>query len=269
MTSALLACRPNNRHHVGHVVQVRQLAPRIWMHTYHLPEIAPLARPGQFLHVRVHDGTAPLLRRPFSILRVDRDAGNVSILFKVFGTGTQILCGKRDGDPIDVLGPLGSSYTPPEGTGSLTLAGGGIGMVPLFFLSEELRRAGSSIRISYWFGARDREEIYLVEELRSLTDQLELVTEAGELGRAGRVPDYMDEWRETDAIFACGPNPMLRAIQRGTRDWPQPVHAAMESFMGCGLGACLGCVLETDAGYERVCTEGPVFDLRRLNLEEV
>ncbi len=257
----------SNRHFRGQVVEAEEIAPRIWVHGYRLPEVARRAQPGQFVHLRLNDGTAPLLRRPFSVLDVYPGDGVARILFKVVGTGTQILAGKRPGDDIDVLAPLGSAFQVPENVRRLTLAGGGIGMVPLYFLAKELTAARPGIELDYWFGARSAEEVYLLEDLRQWCKRVEAVTEDGSAGRKGRLPDYAQEWRGADMIATCGPIPMLRAIQATTADWPVPVHAALESFMGCGLGACLGCVLDTVDGFERVCTEGPVFDLRRLNLE--
>lgn len=257
-----------NLHCIGEVVEVRQLAPRIWIHGYRMPVASRTARPGQFVHLRVNEGTAPLLRRPFSFLDLYPEEGIARILFKVVGTGTEILAGKRVGDRIDALAPLGSSLVVPPGVRRLVLVAGGIGMVPLYFLAKELKSSRPEIRIEYWFGARDAEEIYLTDELRAMCQRVEVVTDDGSAGRKGRTPDSAAQWQGADMVLACGPIPMLRAVQKATWDWDTPVHAALESFMGCGLGACLGCVLETVDGFERVCTEGPVFDLRRLKLEE-
>ncbi len=257
----------SNRHFIGKVVEAEEVAPEIWIHGYRLPEVARHAQPGQFVHLRLNDGTAPLLRRPFSILDVYPGEGVARILFKVVGTGTRILAGKRPGETVDVLAPLGTSFRVPENVRRLVLVAGGIGMVPLYFLSRELSAARPGIEIDYWFGARSGQEVYLLEDLRQWCRRVEAVTEDGSAGHKGRVPDHASEWRDADMIAACGPIAMLRAVQDVTADWPVPVHAALESFMGCGLGACLGCVLDTVDGFERVCTEGPVFDLRRLRLE--
>jgi len=267
--SLLESCiAPDCRLGTGRVLEARRLAPSIVVQRYELPGVAERARPGQFLHVRIGDGTAPLLRRPFSILDADPATGTCRILFKVVGTGTRLLALWREGDAVDALGPLGSAFAVPAGVRSIVMVAGGIGMVPLHFLAKEIAASREGVVIDYWFGSRSVDEIYLLEDLAAWCRRVEPVTDDGSIGRKGRVTGFAAEggWRDADMIVACGPTPMLAALQRLAAPWDVPVFAAMENFMGCGLGACLGCVVDTDKGYERVCTEGPVFELKRLKL---
>ncbi len=254
-------------HHTGSIVEVQQLAPLIWAHRCHIPEIAASVHPGQFVHMRITEGSAPLLRRPFSVLDANPRDGTFRILFKVVGVGTQIMTGFRAGDPVDMLGPLGSAFNVPRANKRLLMIAGGIGMVPLYFLAKKLFESRRGIEVDYWFGARDAEEIYLLDDLRQWCNTVVPVSEDAGFEKRGRVTDFANEWGSPNLVLTCGPTAMLREVQRITRDMNFPVYGALESFMGCGLGACLGCVLNTtDAGYERVCTEGPVFDLHRLEL---
>jgi dihydroorotate dehydrogenase electron transfer subunit len=258
--------------HFPELVDTQRLSPLIVAHTYHAPEVARHARPGQFVHIRVSEGTAPLLRRPLSILDVDRARGNFRILFKIVGVGTRLLADKSRGDRLDLLGPLGSTFPDLSAHRTMAFVAGGIGMVPLYFQARELAEAaapGAAPAIDYWFGARSHEEIYLLDDLRRYCRRVEPVTDDGSLGQQGRVTALAEpHLAGVDAVLSCGPNAMLADLQRRMAGAPAlagiTALAAMESFMGCGLGACLGCVITTTSGYERVCTEGPVFELHRL-----
>jgi len=247
------------------------LSPSIHCHTYLAPDVALHARPGQFVHIRVSGGSSPLLRRPLSILDADRDAGTFRILFKVVGVGTDILAQTAVGTTLDLLGPLGTPFTMPVGEPHLCLVAGGIGMVPLHFMAKELSRLAAPSarpgRIDYFFGARSSDEIYLLDDLRQWCDRVDSATDDGSLGYHGRVTALAEPTvRSASAVYTCGPNPMMADLQRRIQamDFAGRAEAAMESFMGCGLGACLGCVVTTSRGYERVCTEGPAFALADL-----
>jgi dihydroorotate dehydrogenase electron transfer subunit len=256
--------------HDAPLVNSVQLAPSIWVHEYEAPVIAEHARPGHFVHIKVSQDTAPLLRRPLSILDTNAEKGTFRIVFKVVGAGTQILAGKRIGEVGDILGPLGTCFEPETYGKKLVFVAGGIGMVPLYYLAKELKKSGQNpdIEIDYWFGARSADEIYLLDELRQWCCRVEPVTEDGSLGKKGRVTHFAEsDFQHAETIITCGPNPMMADLQRRVVDWSMTKIASMESFMGCGLGACLGCVVPTQDGLQRVCTEGPVFPLDHLVFE--
>ncbi len=228
--------------------------------TFHCPEIAH-ANPGQFLMVRVVDRTSdPLLRRPISIMDVTND-GRIALLYKVVGRGTRILADKIPGDRIAVFGPLGTGFHLPPGDHTAILAGGGIGIPPLFFLAKQL--VTHSFSVAACLGGRSKADVLLEEQFRNLGVPLNITTEDGSVGQIGRVTLPLEQWlrehRKKVTVFACGPDAMLKAIDAMCAAFDVPGQLAFEEHMGCGVGACLGCIIQTTRGFQRVCTDGPVF----------
>lgn len=235
-----------------------------------LPQaVAAQARAGQFVHIRTADADDrwdPLLRRPMSLLGVDRTAGEGLILVQDVGRGSAWLVGQRPGDTLDMLGPLGSSFSVAGNQRHLLMVAGGVGIAPLIMLAEEELPKGAAIVLL--IGAQTAEKHL---PLHYLPEQVEVIraTDDGSLGHLGFVTDLVPEYLDwADAIFACGPNPMFRSLRvkvqqhRGVRT--PPVQVCLEQQMGCGMGVCLGCVVETKRGYERTCTEGPTFRMEDL-----
>ena len=232
--------------------------------------VATQARAGQFVHVRTSgsaDQWDPLLRRPMSLLGVDPATDEGLILVQNVGRGSGWLVGRRPGETLDVLGPLGGAFTVAGNQKHLLMVAGGVGVAPLVMLAEEELPKGAEIVLL--IGSQTAEKHL---PLHYLPEQVEVIraTDDGTLGHQGfvtdLVPDYLD-W--ADGIFACGPNPMFRSLRmkilahRGVRT--PPVQVCLEQQMGCGMGVCLGCVVETKRGYERTCTEGPVFPMEALS----
>ena len=214
------------------------------------------ARPGQFVHVACGAG---LLRRPFSLYAVR--GGEAAILFRIVGVGTRALGRVAPGDPIDLLGPLGHGFTPPGPTDRLLLVGGGVGVPPLAFFAAA-HRLGD--RHQVLVGFRSADQVVGLEALGAAGAALTIYTDDGSRGRQGRVADGFDEACASLAptrVLTCGPDAMMRAVAVAAARLGLPCEAAVERPMGCGLGVCLGCVVETTAGtYARACVEGPVFD---------
>ncbi len=233
------------------------------------PEIADEARPGQFIEVAVPDGREYMLRRPFSIHQASRRggwAGTLEFAFAAVGPGTQWLTEVKAHDFLDVIGPLGRPFPYPRDLQSCLLVGGGYGAAPLYFLAEELRARGK--RVDMIIGAKDQEHVFKAVEGKRLSVSITLTTEDGSLGDRGRVTDVlpgMVSRCETQVVYACGPNPMLRAVAEYCTASGIPSQVALEELMACGIGVCWTCavpVIDKDGqGYEnlRACTEGPVF----------
>ena len=247
-----------------------------WLVSFSAPEIAERARPGQFVNVAV-GGSQTLLRRPFSIARVSRQgafAGTVDIVFAAHGPGTEWLTTVDVHDVIDVVGPLGSPFPLPQRQVSCLLVGGGYGAAPLFFLAEQLTRQG--LRVDMIVGAADHDRILNAIEAKRLTASVTFTTEDGSFGHRGRVTDVLDEVVErcrTGVVYACGPNPMLRAVSERCRDLELPVQVAVEELMACGVGVCFTCVLPVRAKdgtvrMRRSCLDGPVFNGARIAWEQ-
>lgn len=217
---------------------------------------------GQFLEIRVTDEIEPLLRRPISIYNVEGDI--VEFVFQVKGKGTEILSKKEEGEEIDILGPLGQGNFEFEGKNNIAIIGGGIGIFPLHELAK---RAKGKAKINMYLGFRSKDFIVLEEEYRNLSDKFILTTDDGTYGEKGFAINFLEQDIKTgkiDGIFACGPLPMLRAVQELAKSTKIPCQISLEERMGCGIGVCLGCAVKINAGeqvvYGHVCKGGPVFD---------
>lgn len=236
------------------IVKKESLGPSYYRIGFEAPEIARLAHPGQFLHIRINEGIDPLLRRPFSIHRVED--GRVDILFKVIGKGTELLSKKRVGEELDVLGPLGNGFRIREGR-NVFLVAGGIGIAPLFFLAQELIKSRSLPTI--FIGAKTYEEILCEDELRGMGVEVGVATEDGSCGHHGLVNDLLLGLHPT-SIYACGPLKMLVEVTRFAKKEGVFFQVSLETRMGCGVGACLGCAMKVGSSYRYVCRDGPVFE---------
>lgn len=256
------------------------------------PRIAAHARPGSFAHIQC-DPLLPM-RRPLSIMRVDAQAGWVDFLYKAVGEGTRLLARRGTGEFLSVMGPIGTPFTPPPGRPRTLLIGGGVGIPPMLFLAEDLKRRGSpwdpfvimGSEVPFPFQARPSRMLVpgMPEGVIAAMPLLEdwgvpsrLASLQGYPGCfEGYVTDLARAWlealepaqREEVAVFSCGPHPMLEAVARLAREYGLPCQVSLEEFMACAVGGCAGCAVEirTDAGpaMKRVCVDGPVFDARQV-----
>ena len=255
---------------IGEVMNYRKLGDHYHSLTIVVPEIAQEARPGQFVNLRPPADRWFLLRRPFSIYSVHRRgamAASVEVIFDIRGPGTNALAQLRQHDPIDVVGPIGKGFTIPTRQHSCLLIGGGIGATPLFFLGEELLKAGK--RVDTLWGASTASRLVGVIEAKRIGATTMFLTEDGSEGETGIVTDFMPEMIEkcgTEVIYACGPHAMLAAVTRLGVGMGVPVQVAMEELMGCGIGVCMTCVTPVwDREGKvirnlRTCVDGPVFN---------
>lgn len=234
------------------------------------------AHPGQFLMVRLEGQTSPLLRRPFSIHQVIMDKGRITgfeILYKVVGEGTGLLARAGQGDGIDVLGPLGKSFTIHPGHESLFCVAGGIGVAPFLFLAARMAAAGLDMsRVSLFLGGRTQYDLLCVQDFDAMGLRLKLTTDDGSRGRQGLVTGLLPEAiraSRPDMLYACGPLPMLREVMAIADARDLPCQVSIETMMACGMGACLGCAVEgknqADT-YWHACLDGPVFDANDIVL---
>ncbi len=243
------------------------------------PEVCSRAAPGQFIALRAPDDRSLLLRRPFSIHRVDRRpgwAGTVEVVFDVRGRGTELFSRARHHTQLEVLGPLGRPFRYPKEPTNCLLVGGGVGAAPLLFLAEELR--GHGHRVDYILGGRTQEHILRPIEAKRMSLTVSFTTDDGSMGTRGYVTDVLaDRIREVNArvVYTCGPTPMLRAVARVCAKLKVPCQVAWEEVMACGFGACLVCAVPVKIdnadgwGWARCCTEGPVFSASRINWARV
>lgn len=245
-----------------------------WAITLVAPEIAERARPGQFIQVAVPEGREFLLRRPFSIHQASRRggwSGTLEFALAGKGPGTSWLTEVRAHDFLDIVGPLGKPFLYPRDLTNCLLVGGGYGAAPLYFLAEELRTRGK--RVDMVIGAKDQERVFKPVEGKRLAVSISITTEDGSLGDRGMVTDVLPAMvsrTQAQVVYACGPNPMLRAVAEYCAANHIPCQVAVEELMGCGLGVCWTCVvpvIRRDAkGWDnlRACVEGPVFTGSRI-----
>lgn len=245
----------------------------------------PIARcswPGQFVNLRVSE-IEPLLRRPFSIYRIDQDT--IVLIYEIKGPATVIMEQIKRGAFLDVIGPLGNGFTLKGKSGVFMplLIAGGMGVAPLVFLAEKLTQAGNDkcrrpcrekpeqgiCSPTVLLGAKNRKQLLCGKEFKRLGFDVKISTDDGSLGFKGKVTDLLkrllsaSEYRRS-AIYACGPRPMLKEITRISKKHNIPAQVSLEEHMACGFGACLGCAVKTIDGYQRVCKEGPVFKADKL-----
>ena len=233
------------------------------------PQIAPLIQPGQFAHIRIPPLKDALLRRPFSIFQVE--GGTFSILYKTVGKGTEVLSRMRSGEALSVIAPLGHGFTvPPAGGETPLLVAGGYGMAAMFLLAQRSPQKGV-----VFVGGRRRVDILCEREFAALGWQVRVTTEDGSHGEKGLVTQPLlaalrtpHSALRTPKLFACGPTGLLRAVGKIAAEFNLPAELSMDEHMCCGTGVCLTCVIPVKTAdgweYQRTCTEGPVFDARKV-----
>jgi dihydroorotate dehydrogenase electron transfer subunit len=221
----------------------REVARGMWVVTMTAPEIAASVRAGQFVNLGWSPG--PLLRRPFSVYRVDGD--RIDVVLKAVGAGTEQLLAMRPGDQVSCLGPLGRGFDLKAGPGSVVLISGGLGVAPMPLAAREAMALG--MRVTWVHGARSSDELCSESD----GDKLIWATDDGSRGFTGTAVAAAPD---ADLVLACGPNRMLAAV---AERWSE-ARVAVETYMGCGTGVCLGCAVPlTRGGYDRACKEGPVY----------
>lgn len=222
----------------------------------------PEMKPGQFAQVKVDGSPATFLRRPISIHDVDSERNTLKLLIQIAGNGTRKLSSLNTGDELDIIYPLGNSFTMPVEGQKVLLAGGGCGIAPLLFLGKYLKAQGFSPDIL--LGFRNRERMIEYDDYAALGN-VYLTTEDGSAGEKGFLTGHsVLQSTDYDFVYCCGPDPMMRAVTAYCRDKNIGCEVSLENLMGCGIGACLCCVVDTVRGNLCTCTEGPVFNTREL-----
>ena len=221
----------------------REVARGMWVLSMEAPEIAATVRAGQFVNLGWNGG--PLLRRPFSVYRVD--GSRIEVILKAVGVGTAQLLSMIVGDRVSCLGPLGHGFDLVTGPRSVALVSGGLGVAPMPLAAREAKALG--MRVRWVHGARSSDELCSESD----GDEVIWATDDGSRGLKGTAVAAAGD---ADLVLACGPNRMLAAVAERRPD----ALVAVETFMGCGTGVCLGCAVPLKrGGYDRACKEGPVY----------
>lgn len=228
-----------------------------------LPEILP----GQFVQVLVHNSPTTFLRRPFSIHFADYQRNSLSLLVQVKGEGTRHMGLLKEGDNLNLVYPLGNSFSVPAPGSRVLLVGGGAGVAPLMIMGDYFNRR--DIRPDFLLGFRSADEVSQIDEY-SLFGKVYLSTDDGSMGEKGFVTQhsvFAQSPLPYDKIFCCGPDAMMHAVAKLAHGNGVACEVSLENFMACGYGVCLCCIVPTDKGNERTCIEGPVFNTERLKWE--
>lgn len=244
---------------------------------FRLLKLSPLSdidipQPGQFYMLQAGNTYDPLLKRPFSIFR--HEDNSLSFLYRIRGKGTLSLSHLRSGDVINVIGPLGNSY--PEPHGDFIALAGGIGIASLLHLLARFKN-----KAYLFYGARNKEELVMLNEARAISKESFITTDDGSEGEKGLIIDSLMKFFNSLPIthyplpiYACGPTPMLRELSKVVADKEIKCYISLEEHMACGIGTCLGCVVKVrdqntedrtqNWTYKRVCKEGPVFAIEDI-----
>lgn len=246
----------------GVVTAVTSLAENVVSLWVKSPEIAALARSGQFVSIYCNDRDH-LLPRPISICEIDRAQGMLHFVFRVVGEGTKEFARRNPGDVLDLLGPLGNGFTLEDK--KAIVIGGGIGIPPMLELFRSLSCEKTAV-----LGYRDK-NTFLLDKFEQ-EGKVYISTEDGSLGTKGNVIDcILENGLPAEILYACGPKPMLLGVKKYAEERGLRAQISLEERMACGIGACLACVFTTskkdahsNVNNKRICKDGPVFYLDEL-----
>jgi dihydroorotate dehydrogenase electron transfer subunit len=248
----------------------RRVTADTWLVRMKSAGIAKSAHPGQFVMIRVQSGMDPFLRRPFSICGTEGDS--FLVLYRVVGYGTSILTEAKGGEVLSVMGPLGSGFELPTSEAIPVLVGGGIGVAPLFFLAQRLRRR----KALFMMGFASAKDVLTVPRTKGAGISLSIATDDGSEGHGGFVTDLLEDYLATSGagkkqhlLYTCGPKAMLRKMAEISSSHNLQCQFSLEATMACGLGACLGCAVKAShdgsPAYFHVCKDGPVFPVEAID----
>ena len=212
--------------------------------------VAAISHPGQFVNIAL---PGLYLRRPISIS--DYNASGITLLYKVVGKGTALMSGMQAGEKLEVLNALGNGFHTEIPHQHILLAGGGIGIAPLYKLAKELHFLHKKVDVALCFNTSS--EIFYQDKFEESGATVHIVTADGSMGTKGFITHFIQQSTTSfDYFYACGPMPMLKAL---SLEASFPGEVSLEARMGCGFGICMGCSIPTTHGNKRVCKEGPVF----------
>lgn len=251
------------------LIKKEQLKPDILKFTCESKEISNIAKPGQFVEIKVSESYEPFLRRPISIYNVDKDNNLFEFIFQVKGRGTNFLSDIKEGQFIDIIGPIGNGVFEIKDYKNIAIIGGGIGIFPLYELTKEAKLCANT---NVYLGFRNKDFVVLEDEFKKVSTNLTITTDDGSYGNSGFAINYLEkdlEEKNIDAIYACGPLPMLKAVKKLAEDKKIFCQISLEQRMACGVGACMGCSVRLateEVHYARVCKDGPVFDSEAVEI---
>lgn len=250
----------------GRVFFNEKIAEGIYRLSLHAPLIAASSIPGQFVQTCVaSEPSVQFLRMPFAVFDTDADKGSVDICYQVVGRGTEQLSQVVEGDCVSLVGPIGNGWNPPNDAKRALLACGGVGTPALKMLADALAARGVAFDVV--IGSTTKNRLACVPEFERsaalCSGCVHIATDDGSVGTKGfvnAVTDALLEEHDYDYVAVCGPPLMEKSVVIPALEKGIFTEVSMEKLMACGIGACLGCVVETTDGLKRCCVDGPVFE---------
>ncbi len=246
------------------LVSTEELSSDYFLMKFTQEEPLPEMLPGQFIEVKVDNSPTTFLRRPISINYVDKDSNELWLLIHAIGDGTRVLSALSCDSVVNMVYPLGNTFTMPEKPSErLLLVGGGVGTAPMLYLGAQLHSQG--FKPTFLLGARTASGILQLDQFERFGEVF-FTTEDGSMGEKGYVTQHsvMSSQPAFSRIYSCGPKPMMMAVASYAKKNTISCEVSLENTMACGVGACLCCVEDTTKGNVCVCTEGPVFNINQL-----
>lgn len=255
----------------GRVIENKLIKDGYFIITIDSPDITSKAKPGQFVMLSSWQMENLFLKRPFSFYNIDSEQGVFTIFYKIVGKGTKILSQSKAGDEVELIGPCGNGFSFPINTKRIALVARGIGIATLLPLALEAKKRG--IEIYSFLSAREKTLLLGKDKLEPLSSHIFYTTDDDWKGTDGKVTFLLEELLKGNTVdfqvvYVCGSKRLARHIKELQKEYRFAAYVSLEERMGCGIGACKGCVINTIHGYRRVCKEGPVFSLEEVILNE-
>ena len=245
------------------IVSNEKICPRFYKISLDAKSILKNVQSGQFVHIKVSESLIPFFRRPFSVYRAKK---YIEVLYEPIGIGTTVLASRKPGESLDILGPLGNSFSlPPKGTKQVVMVGGGIGVAPFLVLADALAKKNYEMILLY--GGRTKGHVLPFNEFKKNGCKVYVATDDGSAGTKGYVSNLFSKINpdpKSTILYTCGPHAMMIAVQKFAKEHNLYCEASCEQVMACALGACLGCSIPTTKGYKTTCYDGPVFDIKEV-----
>jgi len=260
------------------IISNEQVAPRFYRMRLHNSYLAKTLHPGQFIEVRCSDSSDPLLRRPFGPYKTFIFKDAFEILYQVIGNATTLLTKKKEGDFLDIIGPLGNGFKIGHLAEHTLIVGGGIGVAPLVALVQRLVAKQPKTKLAnyeVYIGAKTKDALLCEKDFKELGVGVTIATDDGTKGRKGFITQTLKDrlakvpYDRRAVIYSCGPRPMMRAVAELSKDHHIHCQLLLEEYMACGVGVCLGCPVKVrkdlvDYEYKMVCKDGPVFNAEKI-----
>ncbi len=256
---------------IGRVIENKRIIEDYYLLTLACEDIAGCIQEGQILHVQCGDEEQkdPLLRRPFSVYRFNRDKGQIQIMYLVKGKGTRVMATFKKGEHVSLIGPTGSHFEVAEGTkeDSLLIYGRGVGIAAIVSLAEKARRLERKTMVI--LSGKTNKKIISKDYLEAIGCQVIVVHDADGTSSVENIEKITREALEkyhVKGLYTCGSNRIGRLFKRICDEYNVKGYISVEEHMACGIGVCFGCICKTAQGHKRVCTDGPVFNIEDIEI---